>query len=310
MSWFEIKQFQGTLTRPLTFVGVGLHSGKMVEVTIYPADVDTGIVFKRTDHDFGQLVPAIPSNISCTNLSTTIGWDDNSIATIEHLMAAFAGMGIDNALVEVSGREVPILDGSAAPFVDKLSEVGVQLQNRKRKIFMPQTGFTLTLGQQKIKYEPYYSLNEEELRENPRLEINCSIDFPLSQAIGCQTYHTEFTHRSFLAIYDARTFCHIDEVNHMRSRGLALGGSLDNAVVVNNQAVINNEGLRYPNEFVKHKLLDFIGDLSLIGGRLVGKVNIYKGGHTLHAAFTKRILEECEQANEGVTCLSSSVSLG
>jgi UDP-3-O-[3-hydroxymyristoyl] N-acetylglucosamine deacetylase len=252
----------------------------------------------------------VPPQATPSTLSTTIGWEDNSIATIEHLMAAFAGLGIDNALVEVSGREVPVLDGSAAPFVDKLCEVGVQLQTRKRKLFMPSSGFTLTIGQQKIKYEPYHPLSEAGLGENPRLEINCSIDFPASQAIGCQTYHMEFNHRTFMDIYDCRTFCHIDEVNHMRSKGLALGGSLDNAVVVNNHAVINNEGLRYPNEFVKHKLLDFIGDLSLIGGRLVGKVNIYKGGHTLHAAFTKRILQECEQAEERASCVTSGVSLG
>jgi UDP-3-O-[3-hydroxymyristoyl] N-acetylglucosamine deacetylase len=122
----------------------------------------------------------------------------------------------------------------------------------------------------------------------------------------------DFNHRSFLDIYDARTFCHIDEVNHMRSRGLALGGSRDNAVVVNNHGVVNNEGLRSPNEFVKHKLLDFIGDLSLIGGRLVGKVNIYKGGHSLHAAFTQRVLAECaaDAAHGRVSARNSTVSLG
>jgi UDP-3-O-[3-hydroxymyristoyl] N-acetylglucosamine deacetylase len=275
-----MKYCQGTLKRSVKFAGVGLHSGNLVNVEIFPAFQNTGIIFQRTSTFNTLPILANPFNVLSTELNTTIGEGDSSVSTIEHLMAAFAGVGIDNAFIKVDSAEIPILDGSAAPFVDKFREVGIEKQKANRKIFMVNKSFEVRSGDQFVRVEPASSLS-----------IHCEIDFRNSRAIGAQSYHFNFTEGDFSCLHDARTFCHIRDVEAMRSVGLAQGGSLDNAVVVNDEAVINSEGLRYSDEFVRHKLLDFIGDLALMGGQLLGKVYLRKAGHRLHSQFTRELLK-------------------
>lgn len=282
-----MKRFQGTVARPIQFVGVGLHSGSLVNLEVIPQGPNTGILFERTDI-FAAPILACPANISSTMLSTTIGKSPNSIATIEHLMAAFWGLGIDNALVRVSAQEIPILDGSAAPFVDKFSEVGLQIQHIPRSIIVLPEAFEITDEDKFIRYEPPTD------SDKPHLDIQCSVDFP-STIIGKQSLEFRYSEEVFLKISEARTFCHLDSIKIMRAQGLALGGSLDNAVVVDNEKVLNTDGLRYPDEFVRHKLLDFFGDIALLPGTLAGKVTLCKNGHSLHAKFTKKIMTYLEK---------------
>lgn len=273
-------QKQATLGAPIKFAGVGLHSGCLVNVEILPAAANTGIIFHRVDEISAVPVAANPFNISETRLSTTIGSGVSKVSTIEHIMAAFAGLGIDNAYVRIDNREVPILDGSAAPFVDQILIANIVQLDAPKKFLKCKRTFEIAKGDQLIRIEPYDGLT-----------YSCSIDFSeLSPVIGKQFLMTSFDEKSFSKISEARTFCHIKDVNFMRSNGLARGGSLDNAVVVDDEKVLNGEGLRFEDEFVRHKLLDCIGDLALLGGVLQGKITLRKSGHALHGEFTKNLL--------------------
>lgn len=282
-----MSQFQGTVGRKIEIVGVGLHSGKLVKIEIFPAQPNFGIKFLRSDLDECEPIAASPINIVSTTLCTSIGNDHYSISTIEHLMAAFVGVGIDNAIVKVNAPEIPILDGSAAPFVDRLLDAGIQRQPEKRHNIKLNKVVEVSLSDQFMRFEPW----PNESKNASRLVIDCTIDFSNSKAIGYQSLEFEFNFESFMKLCEARTFCHIDDVNYMRANGLALGGSLDNAVVVNSTSIINNDGLRYEDEFVRHKILDCIGDLALLGGSLSGKLTTYKAGHNLHAKFTRKVVE-------------------
>ena len=271
---------QGTLSRPLKLSGVGLHSGCLVNCHIFPAAPNTGIIFRRIDQVDSIPVKADPFNITDTKLCTAIGEGISRISTIEHLMAAFVGLGIDNAYIEIDNEEVPILDGSSAPFYDQLSVTGVQVQNAPRKTFICTKPFEVKIGSSIIRIEPHH-----------RLSFDCEIDFTgVSSAIGVQRLSMDYDESLFTEICEARTFCHQNDVDRMREMGLARGGSLDNAVVVDDQKVLNSEGLRFADEFVRHKLLDCVGDLSLIGGRFQGKITLIRPGHGLHAAFTRSVL--------------------
>ncbi|MBP9706135.1 MAG: UDP-3-O-[3-hydroxymyristoyl] N-acetylglucosamine deacetylase [Oligoflexales bacterium] len=271
-------QYQRTLNRPIKFRGVGLHSGKLVDIAVFPTEADHGIVFQRTDKSYPP-IKAIPENILTTNLNTTLGFGDNSISTIEHLMAAFSGLGIDNALVKVNASEIPILDGSAAPFIDILLIAGSKrLPVFKKKILVIKP-FEIVSGDSRITIEP---------NDNEELEFSCYINFSNSQAIGEQKLKFTLKENSIFDICEARTFCHIKDVEYMRTHGLALGGSLDNAVVVDDLKVMNAEGLRFNDEFVRHKMLDCIGDLALLNAQIIGKITLHKPGHGLHAKFTQQ----------------------
>ena len=271
---------QGTLNRSIKISGVGLHSGCLVNCHILPAAPNTGIIFKRIDKFKSIPIKADPFNITDTTLSTSIGSGASKVSTIEHLMAAFVGLGIDNAYVEIDNEEVPILDGSAAPFYDQLSVIGVQAQNAPRKLYVCKKSFEVRQGSSLIRVDPGMGLS-----------FNCEIDFTqVSSAIGRQKLKVNFSETLFKEICEARTFCHLDDVNKMREMGLARGGSLDNAIVVDNHSVMNSDGLRFTDEFVRHKLLDCIGDLALLGGSLVGNITLVRPGHSLHAEFTKAIL--------------------
>jgi len=273
-------QKQATLGSPVRFAGVGLHSGCLVNVEILPAAANTGIIFHRIDESEAVPVSANPFNITETRLSTTIGHGSSRVSTIEHIMAAFAGLGIDNAFVRIDNSEVPILDGSAAPFVDQILIANIVEIDAPKKYLICKKTCEISKGDQLIRIEPYDGLS-----------FHCSIDFTdVSPVIGKQSITTEFDEKSFGKLSEARTFCHIKDVNYMRSNGLARGGSLDNAVVVDGEKVLNVEGLRFEDEFVRHKLLDCIGDLALLGGILQGKITLCKSGHALHGEFTKKIL--------------------
>ena len=286
----DISHYQGTVTKILKFAGVGLHSGKLIELEVHPAPVNSGIRFLRTDHPDAKPVLAHPDNVSCSRLCTTIGEGHSRISTIEHLMAAFSGLGIDNALVTINASELPILDGSSAPFMDRLAEAGVQIQGARRKVLVPLKTITVKEGDQYIRFEPFNDRSPQSLAESPELDMVCSIDFPMSDVIGFQKTQIQFSTKSFMDLCEARTFCLESDIKKMWSQGLALGGSLDNAVVVGTDKVMNNDGLRYDDEFVRHKLLDCIGDLALLGARLSGRIVAHKAGHALHTELTRRIL--------------------
>jgi len=298
-----MSRFQGTVPQEVRISGVGLHSGREVTLRIFPAAPNNGIVFFRTDLSHSAPIWAHPQSVSATQLSTTIGPQGAAISTIEHLMAAFSGVGIDNARVEVDGPEIPILDGSSRCFVEKFLEVGVQVQNVPRKIVALHRPFTVGTADHFIRYEPWGFLPESSKKQPPLL-IEGFIDFTASQVIGQQSLLFSFTEANFLSLHEARTFCHIQDIETMRAQGLAKGGSLENAVVVDHEQVLNPEGLRAADEFIRHKILDFIGDMALLGFRLSGKVVLHKGGHRLHVDFAKEVLRQAElelaQQNVGI----------
>lgn len=273
-----MSRFQKTINAPVYFVGKGLHSGRIVNLEVLPASPGAGIIFQRTDTEGAIPVQAHALNITSTELSTKIGRGGNSVATIEHLMAAFAGMGIDNALVRLNGPEVPVMDGSALPFVKRFKEVGLKTQHVKRTWLKVKKAFEVRNGDQFIRVEPSH-----------QRVIKCSIQFK-NPVIGFQTVDFKFTNDNFHDVCEARTFCHVNDVKMMQSQGLALGGSLENAVVVTDTGVMNEEGLRYGDEFVRHKLLDLIGDIALLGSPLLADITAHKPGHTLHAQFMTEIL--------------------
>jgi UDP-3-O-[3-hydroxymyristoyl] N-acetylglucosamine deacetylase len=270
---------QGTLRKPVRFEGIGLHSGKVVNLEVTPGNAGFGIKFQRTDVDGAAVLDASVANITSTELSTSIGSGSNRISTIEHLMAAFAGLGIDNAMVRVSGPEMPILDGSSAIFVEKFLAVGVRRLKARRRQLIVKKAFEVRRGDKLVRVEPA-----------SRTRFSCSIDFG-SGVIGRQSFEYTPSHSAFIELSEARTFCHLKEVNAMREAGLALGGSLENAVVVTDSEILNAEGLRSENEFVRHKLLDAIGDLALLGGELVGKITLVKSGHGMHAEFMHQLMQ-------------------
>lgn len=268
---------QQTVACRIDLSGVGLHSGRVVHLEILPADIGTGIVFKRVDLLGAPSIPAHVNNIQSTDLNTTIGVGEARVSTIEHLMAAFAGLGIDNAIVKVDGPEVPVMDGSAEPFVEAILAAGIVPQGAQRRLLIVREAFELRQGDKWIKVEPA-----------DETTFTMNIEFK-SKAIGKQVVEFRWQHDSLESIFASRTFCHMNDVQAMRKVGLALGGSLENAVVVSDEEVLNPEGLRADDEFVRHKLLDCIGDLALLGAPIVGRVTASKSGHGLHAGFMKAL---------------------
>lgn len=291
----RMQIFQQTLQDTAFFQGVGLHSGKIVDVIVSPAPDNSGIKFLRSDIPDSKPIQASIELVSSTDLCTTLQSgltpEDKplTIGTIEHLMAALFGFGIDNALVQVNSPELPILDGSAAPYIDAFSRIGTKTQDSVRLYYRVVRPFELQHNGSVMAVEPC-----------THLQFDCTIDFSHSKVIGRQGFVLDFSRENFFQVADARTFCHIKNVESMRKVGLALGGSLDNAVVVNDEGVINAEGLRHPNEFARHKLLDLVGDLSLLGRPIIGKVRTYRGGHGMHARFMRELLASAPQALETV----------
>lgn len=282
---------QRTLRNAIRATGVGLHTGDKIYLTLRPAAPNTGIVFRRVDLAEPVEIKACANNVCDTRLSTTLGQDGVRISTVEHLLSAFAGLGIDNAYVDVSAAEVPIMDGSAGPFVFLLQSAGVEEQNVAKRFIRIKEPVSIDDGDKRATFEPFDGF-----------KVSFAIDFD-HPAISERSKYAciDFSSTSFVKeVSRARTFGFLKDVELLRQNDLALGGSLDNAVVVDDYRVLNDDGLRYDDEFVKHKILDAIGDLYLLGHSLIGAFSGYKSGHELNNRLLKKLLA-AESAWEEVT---------
>jgi UDP-3-O-[3-hydroxymyristoyl] N-acetylglucosamine deacetylase len=272
---------QRTLRRAVVIDGVGLHSGAKVSLRLLPSAPNTGLFFVRTDLPHQPTIPVHSRYAIDTALATTLGRDGAKVATVEHLLAALQGLGLDNLRMEIDGPEVPIMDGSAAPFAQRMNEVGLRLQDAPRQFLVIKRTVAVTDGDKYATFSPAR-----------RLRIDCTIDFkhPL---ISDQQFTLEFSDRSFLRdVAPARTFGFLRDVDRLREAGLARGGSLDNAVVVDDFSILNPEGLRFPDEFVRHKLLDALGDVALLGYPVIGALTAFKTGHALNQRLVAQVLSD------------------
>lgn len=270
---------QRTVKETIECLGIGLHSGRKVTLRVRPAPPDTGIVFIRTDLADKPSIQATAENVVDTSYATTLGKGGATISTIEHLMASFAGLGIDNAFVEVDSPEVPIMDGSAAPFVFLLKNGGVKEQDSYKRFMVIKKSLKVGDANSYIRISP-----------SKCVSYACTIDFnhPLLKK---QLFETTFSDIIFeKEISRARTFCFLKEVDLLREAGLIKGGSLDNAIVIDDFRVVNQEGLRYSDEFARHKMLDTIGDISLLGMPVIGHVEAYRPGHSLNHKLANELL--------------------
>jgi UDP-3-O-[3-hydroxymyristoyl] N-acetylglucosamine deacetylase len=275
--------FQTTIANPVSCAGIGLHTGVRCNMTILPAMADSGIHFIRTDLPRRIKIKAHIENVVDATLATTLGWEGARVSTVEHLMAAFAGLGIDNADVELNGPEVPIMDGSAGPFNQLLKAAGIKPQEKFKRFIWVKQPVTVVEGDRQATFLP-----------SNEFKISYTIDFkhPL---ISNQFYLIQITNGNFeREISKARTFGFLREYEMLKAKGLARGGSLDNAIVVDDERVINKDGLRFSDEFVRHKILDSIGDLWLIGGQIIGHFIGYKSGHTLNHKLIHKLLSHKE----------------
>ncbi|MFP4474072.1 MAG: UDP-3-O-acyl-N-acetylglucosamine deacetylase [Desulfatibacillaceae bacterium] len=265
---------QTTIARTVECEGVGLHSGKTVHMRVAPAPANHGIRFSRVDLPNSPTISAIFKNVVDTSLATVIGEDGVIVSTIEHLMAAFAGMGVDNALVELDAYEVPVMDGSAGPFARMLAEGEIRTLDTSRWFFRVLEPIELSDGVRWVRLEPADGYL-----------LTCVIDFP-HPLINELAYTFDGSGDVFVdEISPARTFGFVQELEYLRLYGFAKGGSLDNAVVLDTDTVVNEDGLRFEDEFVRHKLLDCLGDFSLLGLPILGKLTTYKSGHAFNHAF-------------------------
>lgn len=272
---------QRTLRSTVSCTGVGLHSGTPITLTLRPAPANSGIVFVRSDLEEPVEIPARAEFVVDTTMATTIAQGNVKVSTIEHLMAALAGMGIDNCRVEVSGPEVPIMDGSAAPFVYLIESAGIELQRKMKRFLVIRKPVTVVDGDKEARFLPA-----------SQFSVSFTIDFdhPL---ISKQSYRMDFSDRFFQReIARARTFGFYREVEMMKQMGLARGGSLENAIVIDDFSILNPDGLRFPDEFVRHKILDSIGDVSLIGMPVIGHLVANKSGHMLNHKLVMEVLAD------------------
>ena len=270
---------QRTLKNEIRATGVGLHTGKKVYLTLRPAAVDAGIVFRRVDLDPVVEIKAKADNVGDTTLSTTLVNGDVRVSTVEHLLSAMAGLGIDNAIVEVSADEVPIMDGSAGPFVFLIQSAGIQEQNAPKRFIRIKKELTVKDGDKTATFKPF---------DGFKVAFTIDFDHPVFKDRSLSA-SVDFSSTSFVKeVSRARTFGFMHEIEYLRSKGLAKGGSVNNAIVIDKYRVLNEDGLRYEDEFVKHKVLDAIGDLYLLGYSLIGEFDAYKSGHGLN---NKSILE-------------------
>ncbi len=286
---------QRTIAEKISCTGIGLHTGKPVQLTLQPARADSGIVFVRTDLTHPVEIPATPATLSRTHLATAIGCGDVTVDTVEHLLAALYGLGIDNARIEVDGPEIPGMDGSAAPFVFLLRAAGVFVQGTPRRTLAVRRPIEIRDGDRSIRIDP--------ARE---LRVSYAIDFE-SPLIGRQKlcdlviddacFEREFAR--------ARTFGFADQVGALWKAGRARGASLDNTVVLGDDRVLNRGGLRFPDEFVRHKVLDLLGDLALLGSRVQGHIRVERGGHSLHQKLVAALarVSIAERSGSGVRAL-------
>ena len=274
---------QRTLKNSIRATGIGLHTGEKIYLTLRPAPPSTGVIFRRVDLDPPVEIPAGLDYVTDTRLSTTIARDGVSISTVEHLLSAFAGLGIDNVYVDVSASEVPVMDGSAGPFVFLIQSAGVQDQLPLRSFLRIKKHLLVEDGNKWAKLEPH---------EGFKVSISLDFDHPVFREYR-QRASLDFSRNSYVKeVSRARTFGFMRDVERLRENNLALGGSLDNAVVLDDYRVINQEGLRYPNEFVRHKVLDAVGDLYLLGHVLIGHFSGHKSGHALNNRLLRKLMAE------------------
>ncbi len=274
---------QRTLKNEIKATGVGLHTGEKVYLTLKPAPIDSGIIFRRIDLDPVVEIPAKAENVGETTLSTSLVSGDVKVSTVEHLLSAMAGLGIDNAIVELTAGEVPIMDGSAGPFVFLIQSAGIQEQSAPKKFIRIKKEVKVADGDKTACFKPFNGF-----------KVSFSIDFD-HPVFRDRSLHSsiDFSSTSFVKeVSRARTFGFMHEIEYLRSKGLAKGGSMDNAIVVDEYRVLNEDGLRYEDEFVKHKMLDAIGDLYLLGNSLIGEFCAHKSGHALNNRSLRELIAQ------------------
>jgi UDP-3-O-[3-hydroxymyristoyl] N-acetylglucosamine deacetylase len=273
---------QRTLKNVIRATGVGIHTGEKVFMTLRPAPVNTGIIFRRTDLDPVMEVPAFATHVGDTSMNTTLEQNGVRVSTVEHLMSAFAGLGIDNAYVDLSNAEVPIMDGSAGPFVFLIQSAGIEEQSAAKRFIRVLEPLEVRLDDKWARFDPFDGFR-----------VSFKIDFNHPVFRSHQSFASvDFSTTSYLKeIARARTFGFMRDIEMLRERNLVLGGSMDNAVVLDDYRILNEDGLRYEDEFVKHKVLDAIGDLYLLGHGLIGAFSGYKSGHELNNMLLRNLLD-------------------
>ncbi|MGD8514552.1 MAG: UDP-3-O-acyl-N-acetylglucosamine deacetylase [Granulosicoccaceae bacterium] len=272
---------QRTLKNVIRATGVGLHTGEKVYLTLRPAAPDTGIVFRRVDLDEPIDIPARSEFVGDTQLCTTVCRNDSRVSTVEHLLSAMAGLGIDNAYVDLSAAEVPIMDGSAGPFVFLIQSAGIEEQNAPKRFVRIKQPVVVEEDDKWVRFDPF---------DGFKVSFSIDFDHPVFQT-HTRTASLDFSTTSFVKeVSRARTFGLLKDVERLREQNLALGGSLDNAIVVDDYRILNEDGLRYEDEFVKHKILDAVGDLYLLGHSLIGAFSGYKSGHALNNRLLQTLL--------------------
>ena len=274
--------FQKTITKPVSFEGIGLHTGQQSKIFIYPGKVNEGIIFKRTDLKENNQIKANFQNVSSAKLCTTLENKNGvKVSTVEHLLAAFYICGIDNALVEINCEEVPIMDGSAKEFLKILRNTEITTLSEKRKYLKISKKFELVDGRRKISIEP----------NNNSLEVDFQLDYE-NKLIGKQKNIVDFQKDDLKDVSVSRTFCLFEDIEKIKKAGLAKGGSLDNAIVVKENEILNEGGLRNEKEFVNHKILDLAGDFLLSGYRVIGRIKCVQGGHELTNMFLRELFKD------------------
>ncbi len=274
---------QRTLKNTIRATGVGLHTGRKVLMALRPAPANSGITFRRTDLDEPMDIPARAENVGETTLGTTLVRDGVKVSTIEHLLSALAGLGIDNIIIELSSGEVPIMDGSAGPFVFLLQSAGIEEQNAAKRFVRIRKSVKVEDGDKWARFDPY---------DGFKVNFEIEFDHPVFKRRS-QVASMDFSTTTFLReVSRARTFGFMRDLEYMRSHNLALGGNLDNAIVLDDYRILNEDGLRYEDEFVKHKILDAIGDLYLLGHSLIGEFSAYKSGHGLNNRLLRTLMAD------------------
>ena len=274
---------QRTLRNPIKAVGIGLHTGKNINMELLPSDINTGISFIRTDIDAENVISASAENVGDTTLSTALVKDNIKISTIEHLLSAIAGLGVDNCLIKVDGPEIPIMDGSSSPFVFLIQSAGIEEQDSLKKFIKVKKEISVTRGDAYAKIKPFNGF---------KVSYKVDFDHPVHKGLPSESI-IDFSTTSFVKeVCRARTFGNARDLEELRSQNLALGASISNAIAFGDDKILNEEGLRFNDEIVKHKMLDAIGDLYLLGHNLIGEFSGFKSGHTLNNQLLKKIIEQ------------------
>ena len=274
---------QRTLRNPIKAVGIGLHTGKNINMELLPSDINTGISFIRTDIDPENVISASAENVGDTTLSTALVKDDIKISTIEHLLSAIAGLGVDNCLIKVDGPEIPIMDGSSSPFVFLIQSAGIEEQDSLKKFIKVKKEISVTRGDAYAKIKPFNGF---------KVSYKVDFDHPVHKSLPSESI-IDFSTTSFVKeVCRARTFGNARDLEELRSQNLALGASISNAIAFGDDKILNEEGLRFNDEIVKHKMLDAIGDLYLLGHNLIGEFSGFKSGHALNNQLLKKIFEQ------------------